>query len=447
MELHLANKAYRHLLNQMVEGYFYPGKNLWGKLYALPGIGVEKFIRRKMGLSDQAFKELFQNPVYRKALLNAARSIAEYGMTKPQKLISPFLVVWNYTNRCNLKCRHCYQVAGQKSDDELGSEEKLAVVHQLASAGVIYLAFSGGEPLLEKDLFLVGKEASNLGIYTSIATNGTLLTKKVVRRIARTGFRYLQVSVDGATAETHDAFRGVEGSWDKTIQGIKKAVREGLKVSIATTITAHNYHQFEDILRMAKRLKVNKLTIYNFIPTGRGKEIMKDDLSPEIREAILLKAQEELTRGFDVLTTAPQFSRVCIEAQGGRIGVAHFGRVDQDGEGRRAEFVAEFLGGCGAGRTYCAIQPNGKVTPCVFIPLEAGDLRKDNFNAIWRNSPLLNSLRDRGDLKGRCGKCEFRFSCGGCRARALSYFNDLKAPDVGCIFNRETWEVLNKVEA
>jgi radical SAM protein with 4Fe4S-binding SPASM domain len=393
-----------------------------------------------MGISEDEFRELIGNPFYRRALFIAAKSVAKYGVTKPQKLVSPLLIVWNFTNHCNLRCKHCYQVAGRRLENELTLEEKLDVVHQLASMGVVYLAFSGGEPLMSKDLYVVGREASNLGIYTSIATNGTLLTEENVKKIAEAGFKYIQVSVDGSNAETHDTFRGVRGCWEKTIRGIKNAKEKGLTVSIATTVTTHNYHQFDEILRMAKKLGVDKLTIYNFIPTGRGKDIMEDDLPPDLREEVLLKAQRELDRGFDVLTTAPQFSRVCIEAHGARVGVAHFGRLERDPDGRKAKFVAEFLGGCGAGRTYCAIQPDGKVTPCVFIPVVVGDLRKEDFKSIWDNSPLLESLRDRGDLTGYCGECEYRASCGGCRARALSYFNDLKAPDVGCILNREIWE-------
>jgi|Deesub1362A_J573_1020465.scaffolds.fasta_scaffold00051_116 radical SAM protein with 4Fe4S-binding SPASM domain len=443
----LLSKACRHFLNHVVAGYLGSdnGSSL-GKLYSLPVKELEEFVRRRMRVSKEEVEGILENPAYRRALFIAAKSVAEYGVTKPQKLISPFLVVWNFTNRCNLKCKHCYQSAGKALDNELSLEEKLDTVHQLASANLPYLALSGGEPLLSEDIFPVAKEASSLGIYTSIATNGTLLTKKIVKRLKVSGISYIQVSVDGAFPELHDSFRGVEGCWKRTIKGIKNAVEEGLTVSIATTITTYNYHHFDEILQLAKKLKVNKLTIYNFIPTGRGRDIVKNDLSPQMRETILKKAQKELSNGFDVLTTAPQFSRVCIEAGGGTVGVAHFGRIGNDKGNNKAEFIADFLGGCGAGRTYCAIQPNGKVTPCVFIPLEAGDLRKEKFISIWRNSPLLNLLRDREDLKGHCGKCRFRASCGGCRARALSYFNDLKAPDAGCIFNLHAWEALNKFE-
>jgi radical SAM protein with 4Fe4S-binding SPASM domain len=343
-----------------------------------------------------------------------------------------------------LKCRHCYQDAGKGLKNELNLEEKIATVHQLASMKIAYLAFSGGEPLLKDDFFLVAREASKMGIYTSVATNGTLLTKEMVNGIAEAGIKYIQISLDGAMPDSHDSLRGRIGCWKKTVQGIKNAVENGsFKVSLATTVTASNYPQFEKVLELAKKLRVDGLTIYNFVPTGRGKKMIKEDLNPEIREAMLKRAHQELSNGFDVLATAPQFSRVCIQSRRGKVGVAHFGKV----ESKMAEFVADILGGCGAGRVYCAIQPDGKVTPCVFIQLIAGDLRKEDFASIWRDSPLLNTLRSREDLKGWCGKCKFRSSCGGCRARALGYFNDLKGPDIGCILNRKWWEELRSVSS
>ncbi len=213
-------------------------------------------------------------PFFRKGLVNVLSGIGKYGLTRPYKTPAPFLVVWNYTNSCNLRCQHCYQRADGPIPDELTTVEKLAIIDQLDANNVSALAFSGGEPLMGRDFFHVARYAHDKGIHTSIATNGTLLTLDVLNKLKQSGIEYTEISLDGASKETHDTFRGIPGAFEKTVNGIRNSVRAGLYTSIATTATKHNLHEIPKIINLGKELGVQRVIIFNFIPTGRGEEII-----------------------------------------------------------------------------------------------------------------------------------------------------------------------------
>lgn len=405
---------------------------------AFPVYGLLELGRAAFGLSRGEIIEAISDDLKRRVLTNVFRSIAHHGVTKPQNLSAPFLVVWNLTNACNLRCLHCYQNAGKPLPDELTLEEKFDVVDQLSRADVALLAFSGGEPTMARDFLPVARYANDAGMYISVATNGTLLTERRVKEMVEAGVKYVDISVDGLNPETHDNFRGVKGAWEKTIRGIEMCLDAGLTTAMATTLTRYNFDEFDGIVDFAKKLGVHRLIIFNFIPTGRGREIVEADLTPRMREELMRKEYEELDRGFTVVTTAPQFARICLAAgPEGPLGLAHFGDARIRGKARA---LAEFVGGCGCGRLYCALQPNGDVTPCVFMPLKVGSLREASFQEIWDRSPVLASLRTREDLEGYCGPCQFRNVCGGCRARSYGYFGTLKGPDIGCVYNNSLWK-------
>jgi radical SAM protein with 4Fe4S-binding SPASM domain len=401
-----------------------------GLLGILIDVGLNVF-----GVDRDLFSAYFSQATNLRGLLAVMGGIARYGVTRPQLLDAPFLVVWNLTDACNLRCRHCYQSAGPKRTDELSTDEKLRVVEELARAGVVSIAFSGGEPLMAEDFFDVAAKVKEEGMYLAIATNGTLITRDVAKKLKALGTDYIEVSLDSARAQDHDDFRGVKGAFEKTISGIQNCVAEGIFTCIATTVTRLNLQQVPEIIEVAKRLKVKRFMAFNFIPTGRGLEAAELDLTPEQREQLLTWLfHENKTGDIEVLSTAPQYARVSLEASGGvDVAPTHF----YIGEASwNLKLLAEFIGGCGAGRLYCALQPNGDVSPCVFMPsLRIGNLRENSLIDIWHNSQVLNKLRNRESLQGNCGKCEYRFICGGCRARALAYFGDLSAPDPGCIRN------------
>jgi radical SAM protein with 4Fe4S-binding SPASM domain len=418
------------------------------KIKLLPICAFVELGRMSFHVDRPKMQEFFGQQVARRGLSNIVKSIAEYGISKPLKLQAPFLVVWNYTNACNLRCKHCYQRAGKMSNDELGFEERLNIVDQLVDNDVVAIAFSGGEALLRGDFWEVAHHAAREGLYLSLATNGTLLTKDVVRRLMDVGVQYFEISLDSVDPSKHDAFRGVSGAWERTVTGIKNVVaQEGAYSCIANTITNENFHELEDLVAFSTKLGVDRTLFFNFIPVGRGSDIIDIDLPPDVREDILQQMYMHLSgqnEKVEIFTTAPQLSRVCMmNSQTGIMSMAHVGAAEFSD---KVGVLAEYIGGCGAGRMYSAIQPNGIVTPCVFLPIPVGDLRSELFIDIWKNAEVMRSLRERHDLKGHCGSCDYRNVCGGCRARAYAYFNDIKAPDIGCINNLQAYnELKNKL--
>jgi radical SAM protein with 4Fe4S-binding SPASM domain len=360
--------------------------------------------------------------------------MAKYGVRMPQIVDAPFLVVWDFTHLCNLRCKHCYLGAKERMEGELTTEEGKKLIDELRDIDVLVLAFSGGEPLMRRDFFELADYAHKNDLYVTLATNGTLITRNVAKKIKDSGVEYVEISLDGKDADTHDSFRGVPGMFDRAIEGIKNCMDQGLQTGIATTVTKHNYDQIEEIYDLASDLGVKRFICFNFVPTSRGIDIIEDDISPEWREELLKFLLERTHEGeMECLSTAPQLARVAIEEEKG-VPVGHFYIGSEFESKTRA--LADFIGGCGAGRLYCSIEPNGDVQPCVFLPIKCGNIRENSLSNIWHESPIFKGLRDRSSLKGHCSKCENKFVCGGCRARGWAYFKDLNAPDPGCIKNQ-----------
>ncbi len=257
---------------------------------------------------------------------------------------------------------------------------------------MVALAFSGGEPLMGDDFFEVASYATRKNMYVTLATNGTLLTIKMVDKLVECGVKYIEISLDGATPVSHDSFRCITGAWNRTIEGIKNAVeREELFVCVASTITKHNFGEVNFLIDLAGELGTERFLAFNFIPTGNAVNIQDMDLTPAMREELLETLYQRLKKGgLEVMTTAPQFARVCMSKSRNTFAMAHFGTYE---DADKTRMLAELIGGCGAGRLYCSIQPNGIVTPCVYMPIEVGDLRTEGFMDIWENSGTLKQLR------------------------------------------------------
>ncbi len=402
------------------------------------GFWVE-FLRRGLGFKRAKVEKLLTDPFARRAVLNLTKSFAYLGIKKPMSLYSPFLVVWDFTHKCNLSCKHCYSNSGAVQEEELTTDQALSVVDQLADAGVTALAFSGGEPLTRKDFFEVARHASDRGLYVSVASNGTLLTKENVQKLKQAKVNYLDVSIDGASAKTHDDFRGVPGTFDKAVAGLKNCVEADLCVCIATTVGKNNMAELPAIIDLAEEIHAERFTYFNFIPTGRGKAHFDQDLSPQEREKVMQYLLNRMSAGCKttILATAPQLARVALQCQGpsgtGEVtmSMAHMQTVRVT---KKAVPLADFIGGCGAGRLYCSLSPQGDVHPCVFLPVNVGNLKTEKFQDIWLNAPLFKSFRNRSNLKGSCGKCDYKYICGGCRARSAAYHNgDMLSGDPGCL--------------
>jgi radical SAM protein with 4Fe4S-binding SPASM domain len=398
------------------------------------------------------------------------KGVEKYGVRIPFTPAGPFEIVWNVTYQCNLKCKHCYENAGQKRP-ELSTDEAKRVLDKLSKLsgiGLPALSFSGGEPLARNDFFELAAYAKRRVGYLSIASNGTLITRDNAKKIKDVGVDYVEISIDGATAEVHDSFRGISGSFERTMEGVKNSLEEGVDTCIATVLHRDNLKELDKLLGLSKQLGT-RFMHFNYIPTGRAAAHVELDLTPDERYRVLetigkeilglyvQRKEEEIRRGrSDVkvdrfFSTCPQYASVTRELSrrhGEKFMVeAHYAAK------QGVENVANFLGGCGAGRLYCCLEPNGDIKPCVFFQTSGetvlGNVLKDNFESIWDTHALLWKLRSREDLEdcivgGKrvgCAECSDKYICGGCRARAYSYFNgDVRMPDVGCVHNELLWK-------
>ncbi|MGC9226293.1 radical SAM protein [Caldivirga sp.] len=390
--------------------------------------------------NEDDVKQILSDPAVRRGIVTTLRGIALFGVTTPQKLPAPFFIVWNFTNLCNLKCVHCYQNAGKPLPNELTLEEKLRVVKELDEAGVPAIALSGGEPTIHSDFWVVLNEMNRRGFYSAVATNGLMFANmEFAEKAKKAGLRYVEISIDAADPAVHDKFRGVEGAWDKAVRGLINAVKLGFSAALAFTVTKTNIDQVDKILDLAQEIGVRRVVFFNFVPVGRGRENLDIDLSPEERESFMRHIYMEMKRrNMEIVTTAPYYGRVVNQlSNNSDTAPTHF-VVASDPITRE---LTEFIGGCGAGRIYAAIEPEGTLTPCVFLPYPVGNLRTRSFWDIWMD-PFMENFRDRSRLKGFCGQCPYKMICGGCRARAYGYFGDVLAPDPGCIYNSREWKRL-----
>jgi len=389
---------------------------------------------RILGGDDKDVVDLLKDPAIRRGLESVLKSIALYGVTAPQKLFAPFMVVWNFTNMCNLRCLHCYQKADRPLPSELSLKEKLRIVEEFDDFGIAAIALSGGEPTIHPDYLAIVKAAARRGMYVATATNGWRFADlDELKKAVDVGLRYVEVSIDSAYMNRHDRFRGVDGSWIKAVKALENAVKIGLSHAMAVTITKYNINEVDDILDLAESIGVKRVVFFNFIPVGRGEDIFNIDLDPVEREYFMRHIYREMKRRkIEIYTTAPEYGRVVMQMSRGREAApTHF--VAKGDVVTTA--IAEFIGGCGAGRIYVALQPDGVITPCVFMPINIDNIRYTSFRDIWDKSDLLISLRNRDLLKGFCKICPYKNVCGGCRAKAYAYFKDPLASDPGCIYN------------
>jgi len=309
------------------------------------------------------------------------------------------------TAACNLSCRYCRASASHEPDQgELDTDEAKRFVESIAPLKPM-LILSGGEPLLRPDLFQIIRLAVSLGIRVSLASNGTLITSGLAEEIADSGVSRVSISLDGADAAMHDHGRG-QGSFERSIKGIEN-LRGRVDFQINFTVTQKNQSELIRIFDLAEKLGAAALHIFFLVPTGRGRE--EDVITPVRQEEMLRQIEGEMDRRtLEVqVTCAPQYAR-----------------LKRPGHGRGS-------GGCLAGRGFVFVSRKGEVYPCGYLPLRVGSVREKNFIEIWENSPELQALRE-GRLKGKCGRCEFSRSCGGCRARAYALTGDYLQSDPSC---------------
>jgi radical SAM protein with 4Fe4S-binding SPASM domain len=317
-----------------------------------------------------------------------------------REVFIPRLVSWNTTFNCNLRCPHCYIDAGErKTKVELTTAEGKLLIDQITEVSKPLLIFSGGEPLLRSDIFELAQYATEKGLKAAMGTNGTLISDPVAERLMSCGVKAVAISIDSSLPERHDGFRGMKGSWRRAMAGIEACTRSGIDVQVNTTVTQQNYNEIDKILALAEKLGAQSFHLFFLVPTGRGYNIK--DITADMYEHMIEGVLDKITTTYPTMKVrpvcAPQFLR--IASQKG-MDLKQWGR------------------GCIAGLTYCRIYPTGEVTPCPYLPITLGNIRQTRFKDIWFKSPVFKALRDRRQLMGKCGRCEYREVCGGCRARA-----------------------------
>ncbi len=347
------------------------------------------------------------------------------------------IVAWEITRSCNLLCSHCRASAHSGSyPGELSTLECLSLVDQIMVVGKPMFILSGGEPLSREDVFQIGKYISQRGSRVVMGTNGTLITPAIAARMKEVPFSRISVSLDFPVADLQDRFRGQSGAFTAALAGIRYAREAGVEVQINSTISRLNVRYLSDLVDLA--LEVGAVAFHPFmlVPTGRGKGLADEELSPQDYESTLewiCRRQEEVGKRLMFKPTdAPHYYRVASQC-GVSVGGGH-GHRPGSPAGGHAQSMDSYSRGCLAGVSYCFISHIGKVNGCGYLDLEAGDIKKQTFAEIWDNSPLFASLRDLSNLKGKCGRCEYRRVCGGCRARSYETTGDYLAAEPYCIY-------------
>ncbi len=337
------------------------------------------------------------------------------------------IVFWETTTKCNLACQHCRVIPEEEeANSQLTTEEAFRFVEELCASFSPLLILSGGEPLCRADIFDIATFATEKGLAVALATNATLVTEEVARKIAESGIRRVSVSLDGPVAAVHDTFRGLPGSFDSAIKGLKRIQAVGVSTQINTTVTRHNVDFLPQTLELALDLGVDALHLFCLVPVGCGMEISEEQQLPaESYEEVLGWLFEQSLRVNIHLkaTCAPHYYRIMRQQ-----------RKSGEVAPHEKEGMSAVTKGCLAGQSVCFISHTGEVFPCGYLPVSSGNIRERSLTDIWRESPIFASLRDSSQLKGKCGICEFRHVCAGCRARAYGCTGDFLAEEPYCIY-------------
>lgn len=366
-------------------------------------------------------------------LSNLISSVVE---NKKSRVLNGSIAIWNFTNRCNLSCLHCYSKADLSSKDTLTTQDIVSTLPKLKANGIKFLIFSGGEPLTRKDIYELAQECKKEGIMTYLSTHGLYVNKGNVQKIVDT-FNYIGISIDG-DEKTHDFFRGLKGSFKKSIEAVKLVRATGAKVGIRFTITKDTYDSLEYIFKLAEDNDIPKIYISHLVYSGRGLDNLAMDLSKEQRRTavnfILNKAFEYYETGRDIEVVTGNMEQDAI------LFLDKFGKKYPELKNKMHERLAQW-GGNSAGRKLLNIDSLGNVKPDPFFPLQIGNVLNEDFSDIWKseNSEILTRLRETPrNISGICSSCNFLNICnGGSRSRANAIHEDLWAEDPSCYLTQQ----------
>ena len=377
------------------------------------------------------------------------------------------LLFWQSTVGCNLECVHCRRldVSKELSKLDLTTEQAAELIRSLPETGKPILVFSGGEPLMRPDFYELAQEARRVGLPTALATNGTLITDDVARRVTDVGIRRVSISFDGPNAEIHDKFRGLNGAFDASISGFRKLKEHGMSMQINTTVAKHNFAKLDQMYQLAIDLGADALHIFMLVPVGCGMTLNKSVVldAVEYEQALNWIYDRSLEEKLHLKATcAPHYFRVMRQrarAEGrpmpasahphrslGGPSAGHQSAVGQPGGhgsggtrighpgGHAGGDMTAMTKGCLAGQAVCFVSHTGEVFPCGYLPLSSGNVKKIPFPEIWRTSQIFNNLRDDSKLEGKCGLCEYKKVCMGCRARSYGTTRNYLAEEPNCGF-------------
>jgi heme b synthase len=364
----------------------------------------------------------------------------------PKGTPPPRLIFWETTKACNLRCQHCRAVPeAERARTELATDEAFGVIDQIAEVTRPVLILSGGEPLYRPDIFDIAAHGAGRGFRMALATNGTLIDRGIARRIRTTGFSRVAVSLDGAIAETHDAFRRLPGSHSRALDGLRLVREEGVSIQINSTIARHNVTELPQLLELALSIGADALHIFMLVPVGCGVTIAEREMLPadEYERVLHWFYDQSKTTPIDLKATcAPHYfrvraQRIIEERKQGDAStpfVAHGTRMKAAPDPAGGRPLSTMTRGCLAGTAVCFLSNIGDVYPCGYLPVSAGSVRQQTFGEIWRDSPVFARLRDPGAFLGKCGICRYQAICAGCRARAYSATGDYMEEEPFCTY-------------
>ena len=339
----------------------------------------------------------------------------------------PFMVSYGITSKRNLNCKHCYaQATEEASSDELSTEEARELIDELAGWGAKFLVLDGGEPLCRPDFLEIASYASSKGLVTGIGSNGTLIDKAMAERIKRAGVQSVAISIDSTRAEVHDTFRGKKGAFYQAMSGVAACKEAGLPFQFGMVIRKQTLTEVPDMLKLAVKSGADAAELFDLVEAGRAKmECRGESLSPQKRKQIMVwLAQAQID--CPIIIRVPACPMYPLMLQERKIVPRHF-------PPELLVRIPYYGRGCAAGMPfgYIRIAPNGEVNPCMLLQIDLGNIRKKSIRDIWSKSPVLEQLRSR-ELKGKCGQCNYKDTCAGCRGRAYEETGDVLASDPGC---------------
>lgn len=349
-------------------------------------------------------------------------------MTIERGVVPPLrMVAWEVTRSCNLRCVHCRASALMGPyEGELSTSQALNFLEDLASFARPVVILTGGEPLLRDDVPELARRGTELGLRMVMAVNGTLLTYQKAKELKEAGIQRLSISLDGASRDSHDGFRKVPGAFERAMEGIKVAKEVGLPVQINTTVTERNLAEIPKILELAVKLGAVAHHIFLLVPTGRGRDLADEVLTAERYEETLRWFWEQESRVSLQLkaTCAPQYQRISRTQ----------GLQERNLQGGQRSPLDSVTRGCLAGWGFCFVSHVGDVQPCGYLEVFCGNIMEQKICEIWSSSEVFNKLRRVELYGGKCGVCEYRRVCGGCRARAYETTGDFLSEEPLCVY-------------